>query len=93
MTHSHFPGNVKEEFLAELGHIHIAILTLVAGWSRWIEVRLPNQREKFAGWIRPVWFVLIGTVLMLYRESKRPEWDMLWEMVDKALLCDEQRLF
>lgn len=69
MTHSHSLGNVKEEFLAELSHIPLAILAVVAGWSRWIEIRLPNERTRVAACIWPVCFVLIGTVLLLYRES------------------------
>jgi len=69
MTHSHSLGNVKEEFLAELSHIPLAILAVVAGWSRWIEIRVPDKRTWVAACIWPVCFVLIGTVLMLYRES------------------------
>ncbi|HYZ84665.1 MAG TPA: CopD family protein [Bryobacteraceae bacterium] len=69
MTHSHSLGNVKEEFLAELSHIPLALLAVVAGWSRWLEIRLPGERTRLAAWIWPVCFVLIGTVLILYRES------------------------
>ena len=32
MTHSHSLGNVKEEFLAELSHIPLALLAVAAGW-------------------------------------------------------------
>lgn len=69
MTHSHSLGNVKEEFLAELSHIPLAILAVIAGWCRWLEIRLPGTRTRAAAWIWPVCFVLIGTVLLLYRES------------------------
>lgn len=69
LTHSHSLGNVKEEFLAELSHIPLAILGVTAGWSRWLEIRLPGERTRVAAWIWPVCFVLIGTVLLLYRES------------------------
>lgn len=69
MTHAHSIGNVQEEFLAELSHIPLAILAVVAGWSRWIEIRLPDRRTRITAWIWPVCFVLIGTVLLLYRES------------------------
>jgi hypothetical protein len=40
LTHSHSLGNVKEEFLAELSHIPLALLAVMAGWSRWLELRL-----------------------------------------------------
>ena len=69
LTHSHSLGNVKEEFLAELSHIPLAILAVTAGWCRWLEIRLPGERTRVAAWIWPVCFVLIGTVLVLYRES------------------------
>jgi putative copper resistance protein D len=41
LTHSHTLGNIKEEVLAELSHIPLAILAVAAGWSRWLELRLP----------------------------------------------------
>ena len=34
LTHSHALINVKEELLAELNHLPLAILGVVAGWSR-----------------------------------------------------------
>jgi putative copper resistance protein D len=69
MTHSHSLGNVKEEFLAELSHIPLALFAVAAGWSRWLEIRLPSDRTRIAAWIWPVCFILIGTVLVLYREA------------------------
>jgi putative copper resistance protein D len=69
LTHSHSLGNVKEEFLAELSHIPLAIFAVVAGWSRWLEIRLPSERPRAIAWMWPVCFVLIGSILMLYRES------------------------
>ena len=33
LTHSHTLGNIKEEVLAELSHIPLAILAVAAGWS------------------------------------------------------------
>jgi putative copper resistance protein D len=69
MTHSHSLGNVKEEFLAELSHTPLALLAVLAGWCRWLEVRLPPNRGRATAWIWPVCFVLIGFVLINYRES------------------------
>ena len=69
LTHSHSLGNVKEEFLAELSHIPLALLAVTAGWCRWLEIRLPGERTRVAAWIWPVCFLLIGAVLLLYRES------------------------
>jgi putative copper resistance protein D len=69
MLHSHSLGNVREEFLIELSHIPLALLAVGAGWCRWLEMRLPLDRARVVAWIWPVCFVLIGAVLMLYRES------------------------
>jgi putative copper resistance protein D len=69
LTHSHSLGNVKEEFLAELSHTPLAILAVVAGWSRWLEIRLPQDQRRILMWIWPVCFVTIGALLLNYRES------------------------
>ena len=69
MTHSHSLGNVREEFLAELSHVPLALLAVSAGWCRWLEIRLPRDRGQMVAWIWPVCFVFIGVVLILYRES------------------------
>jgi putative copper resistance protein D len=70
LTHSHSLGNIKEEVLAELSHAPLAILGVVAGWSRWIELRLPSEnkvRDRMA-WLWPTCLVLIGLLLLNYRE-------------------------
>ena len=70
LTHSHALGNIKEEMLAEMSHTPIALLGATAGWSRWLELRLPQKREsKIASYIWPVCLVLVGIVLLDYRES------------------------
>jgi putative copper resistance protein D len=69
MTHSHSLGNVKEEFLAELSHIPLAILAVIAGWARWLEIRLPAPRLGALAWIWPICFIALGCILLNYRES------------------------
>ena len=73
LTHSHSLGNVKEEFLAELSHVPLAILAVMAGWSRWLEVRLHAEPAqlllRFVPWIWPACFILIGAILINYREA------------------------
>jgi len=69
MTHAHSLGNVKEEFLVELSHMPLSLLAVAAGWSRWLEIRLPTRQVRVAASIWPVCLVLIGIVLVLYRES------------------------
>ena len=67
-THSHSLGNIKEETLVEWSHIPLAFFAVLAGWSRWAELRSTSGRKALA-WIWSVCFVMIGAVLMLYRES------------------------
>ncbi len=70
LTHNHSIGNVKEELLAEMSHTPIALLGATAGWSRWLELRLPDQKEsRIASYVWPVCLVLVGLVLLNYRES------------------------
>jgi putative copper resistance protein D len=69
LTHSHSVNNVKEEFLAELSHLPLAILAVAAGWSRWLEIRLPRNRKALFAWIWPACFILIGCILLNYREA------------------------
>src|SRR5262249_12948980 len=53
LTHSHALGNLKEQVLAELSHAPIAIAAVLAGWSRWLQVRLPQGQGGFASRIWP----------------------------------------
>ena len=69
LTHSHSLGNVKEEFLAELSHAPLAILAVVAGCSRWLEVRLAQDRKRTLQWTWPVCLISIGALLLNYREG------------------------
>jgi copper resistance protein D len=69
LTHSHALGNIKEELLAELSHIPLAICAVIAGWSRWLELRLSGTSRQVPAWIWPICFVLIGSVLLNYREA------------------------
>jgi len=69
LTHSHALANVKEEQLAELSHIGIAILGITAGAARWLELRLPPTDRWLPGRIWPMCLLLVGLLLLLYRES------------------------
>jgi copper resistance protein D len=68
LTHSHALGNIKEQVLAELSHAPIAIAAVFAGWSRWLQVRLPQGQGGLASRIWPACFVAIGAILLNYRE-------------------------
>jgi len=70
LTHNHSIGNVKEELLAEMSHTPIALLGATAGCSRWLELRLPGHKEsRFASFVWPVCLMLVGLMLLDYRES------------------------
>jgi copper resistance protein D len=70
LTHSHSLGNVKDEMLAEMSHTPIALLGATAGWGRWLELRLPHKREsRIASYVWPVCLILVGIVLLDYREA------------------------
>jgi len=71
LTHTHAVTNIKEEMLAELSHTPLAICGIIAGWSRWLELRLPveNKSRKYLAWVWPVCFILVGLILLDYHES------------------------
>jgi putative copper resistance protein D len=69
LTHSHAIANVKDQLLIELTHTPLALAGIAAGWSRWAELRLDPPGNRVAGWIWPCCFVLIGAMLLLYREA------------------------
>ena len=69
LTHSHALGNVKEELLVELTHLPIAVLGIIAGWARWLEVKAPETVGRWAGWLWPPCLILVGLLLLGYREA------------------------
>lgn len=71
LTHTHALSNVKEELLIELSHTPLAVVGIIAGWSRWLELRLPeeNAARKYLAWVWPVCFILVGLILMDYHEA------------------------
>jgi putative copper resistance protein D len=69
LTHTHSLNNINEELLVELSHLPLAILAVAAGWSRWLELRLEGPPPQALAWIWPVCFVIIGVVLLNYREA------------------------
>jgi copper resistance protein D len=68
LTHSHGTAFIKEETLAEMNHTPMAVAGVIAGWSRWLELRLPSKDRGVPSWIWPVCFVAIGVGLLNYRE-------------------------
>jgi len=69
LTHSHAIANVKDQLLIELSHTPLALAGIAAGWSRWLELRADGPVRRWAGWVWPVCFVLVGAILLNYREA------------------------
>ncbi|MGI4747678.1 MAG: copper resistance D family protein [Janthinobacterium lividum] len=69
LTHSHQIANVKDAELIELTHTPLALAGIAAGWGRWLELRLPGRGGRAAGWVWPLCFILVGIVLLWYREA------------------------
>jgi copper resistance protein D len=69
LTHTHAIANVKDQLLIEWTHTPLALAAITAGWARWLELRLPGQVARVAAWVWPACFVLIGLLLLFYREA------------------------
>lgn len=73
LTHQHAISDVKDQLLIELSHTPLALAGVVAGWSRWLELRLDPARDdtlrRAAGWVWPACLVAVGIILLLYREA------------------------
>ncbi len=69
LTHSHAISNVKDQLLIELSHTPLALAGIAAGWARWLEIRTDGPVRRWAGWVWPVCFIVIGGILLNYRET------------------------
>jgi putative copper resistance protein D len=69
LTHSHSLANVKEQLLIEISHTPLALAGIAGAWARWLELRLDRPGNRVAGWVWPLCFLLVGVVLLVYREA------------------------
>jgi len=69
LTHSHAIANVKDQLLIEMSHTPLALAGIGAGWSRWLELRTDGMVRRVAGWMWPVCFLIVGVILLSYREA------------------------
>jgi putative copper resistance protein D len=69
ITHVHELGDAKAAFLMELTHLPLGLLLLVAGWARWLELRLPPRAHARPGRVWGPALVLFGLLLVFYREG------------------------
>lgn len=68
LAHSHPGLSPTDESLAEVSHAAIGIFAVFLGWGRWLELRLPPPPQRLPRWIWAASMVLIGMVLVFYRE-------------------------
>ena len=69
LAHTHAISNVRDALLVELSHLPLAVLAVVGGAARFTELRGPEEMARVARWVWPVCLVLIGMLLILYREA------------------------
>ncbi len=69
LTHSHAIANVKDQLLVEVSHTPLALAGIGAGWFRWLELRADGPIRRWAGWVWPVCFLIVGGILLIYREA------------------------
>jgi hypothetical protein len=69
LTHVHEVGNGTSAFLMELSHLALGLVSLVAGWSRWLELRLATTGDSHPGRLWGPALAVFGLLLIFYRES------------------------
>jgi putative copper resistance protein D len=68
LTHSHAVFSMKEAFLMEVTHAPIGVLGAVAGWARWLELRLPDA-GPWPARVWPLCLTAVGVLLIFYSEG------------------------
>jgi putative copper resistance protein D len=69
LTHSHSVFAIKWAFLIEVSHNAIGLLAVLIGVGRWLELRLPSPVNRYPAFLWPVFMMLVGLVLVFYRET------------------------
>jgi putative copper resistance protein D len=69
LTHAHDVNDAKFAFLMEITHLPLALIILVAGWARWLELRLPSPENERPGRLWAPALALFGLLLVFYREG------------------------
>lgn len=68
LTHSHTLLTIKYQFLIEVSHSLLGFFAVMMGAGRLLELRLPSPANRLPGWLWTLSLVLIGFVLLFYRE-------------------------
>jgi len=69
LAHTHEVSDSKTAFFMELSHLPLGLVSLLAGWSRWLELRLPPAEGGGAGRIWGPALAVFGLLLVLYKEG------------------------
>jgi putative copper resistance protein D len=69
LTHAHDVNDARFAFLMEITHLPLALVILVAGWARWLELRLPPPENRAPGRLWAPALTLFGLLLVFYREG------------------------
>jgi putative copper resistance protein D len=69
LSHAHEVSNAKSAFLIELTHLPLGLVILVAGWSRWLELRLSPPDNRAPGRLWGPALTVFGLLLLFYREA------------------------
>ena len=69
LSHAHEVSNAKSAFLIELTHLPLGLVILVAGWSRWLELRLSPPDNVAPGRLWGPALTVFGLLLLFYREA------------------------
>ena len=69
LIHNHQIGDVRDRYLVEFTHLPMGMFGILAGWGRWLELRGDAQVKRMAGWAWPVCLILVGLLLLDYREA------------------------
>jgi putative copper resistance protein D len=69
VSHVHLVNDVKSGFYMEVSHLPLGLLSLLAGWARWLELRLPRAGSARVGRVWGPALLAFGLVLVLYREG------------------------
>jgi putative copper resistance protein D len=69
LAHAHEVNDGKTAFFMELSHLLLGLTSLLVGWSRWLELRLPAAAGRRPGRLWGPALALFGLLLILYREG------------------------
>jgi copper resistance protein D len=68
LTHAHVGFEGKSEFLIQVGHTTMGLLSIVVACGRWLELRLAGNYGRVAGFVSVAGIFLISLILMFDRE-------------------------